>query len=281
MSVFISYGGEDASFASRLAQCLLDRKVPVWLDAMNIGVGKAISESIERGLEKSRYFCLILSDDALSSPWVAHEIELALNKEAASKGEFVILPVLSGDCEIPKAFENKLVALRRDGFDHVLSSIITIVKRTYNLSAGQISNDDITTSFGTDVVFYEKNIEITVDILSQDDNFDHSILTRVRFQGNEVVLREFRRHDEEGHPSRFINELVAACLKVPKIQNAVFFVGHSDATPVSVRLTAEDSGFELRVDILSKKLGVDDGLYTRVILADLLALHAEAQTRGD
>ncbi len=96
---FISYTHKDAEFAARLERDLKIRGLHVWRDQNEIAIGDSFSKGIQEGLKDSYTFALILSQEALSRPWVREELNAAYNLRLAE--ELKILPVLYKDCEIP------------------------------------------------------------------------------------------------------------------------------------------------------------------------------------
>lgn len=96
---FISYFSGDKDFVRRLEQSLHLHGVKIWRDDKEIEIGDSISGKIEEGLSQSYTFIIILSPEALERPWVREELRAAYALRLA--GEFIILPVLHRECDIP------------------------------------------------------------------------------------------------------------------------------------------------------------------------------------
>lgn len=109
-SIFLSHTGEDKPFARRLRDELLKRNVPnVWIDEAEIQIGNSLIRKIEKGIDESRYFGVILSPQAVEAEWVQRELEIAMTNEIKGE-EVIVLPLLFQDCDLPGFLRGKLYA---------------------------------------------------------------------------------------------------------------------------------------------------------------------------
>jgi tetratricopeptide (TPR) repeat protein len=95
--IFVSHSHIDNEFGTRLAQDLrrvLGDDGAVWYDVLGLHGGETWWEKIVEELTARDVFILVLSPDAMNSPWVRREIGIALNDNK------FILPVLYRDCNI-------------------------------------------------------------------------------------------------------------------------------------------------------------------------------------
>jgi hypothetical protein len=100
--IFISYSRSDVDFARRLSRDLVSRGGLVWMDEKEISVGDSISESVEKGLATVDFFCLVLSAQSVSRPWVQREYRTALNLQLAMSGNRPrILPLVIDNVDVP------------------------------------------------------------------------------------------------------------------------------------------------------------------------------------
>jgi formylglycine-generating enzyme len=97
--VFISHAHEDADFAHRLAADLGARGWHVWIAPGSILPGEMWVEAIDRGLEESGVFVLVLTPFAISSDWVKTETSVAIG--LAHKGKMRFIPAEVVSCEAP------------------------------------------------------------------------------------------------------------------------------------------------------------------------------------
>jgi hypothetical protein len=91
--VFLSYSRSEHAVATRLQSDLKVRGYEVWLDGTQLRAGddwlKQTAEAIDRTLEKGA-LVLLLSEAAISSPWVMREVRYALERKG------LVVPCLVG-----------------------------------------------------------------------------------------------------------------------------------------------------------------------------------------
>ncbi|WP_257169424.1 toll/interleukin-1 receptor domain-containing protein [Bradyrhizobium sp. SRS-191] len=93
--VFISHASEDkTAFVKPLADFLKEVGVAVWYDEFTLSVGDSLSRSIDRGLAKSRFGVVVLSEAFLGKRWPEYELRGLVAKEM--EADKVILPVWLG-----------------------------------------------------------------------------------------------------------------------------------------------------------------------------------------
>jgi hypothetical protein len=90
--VFISYSSADEAFAHKLYDALASFGVDTWFAPENMRGGRKINEQLEQAIDRSDKIVLLLSENSLKSPWVAHEIQWAVAREVES-GEQVLFPI--------------------------------------------------------------------------------------------------------------------------------------------------------------------------------------------
>ncbi|HHT9130910.1 MAG TPA: toll/interleukin-1 receptor domain-containing protein [Candidatus Tripitaka californicus] len=92
--VFLCHASEDKkSFVRPLAEALRKKGLRVWYDEFSLKLGNRLCESIEGGLNKSRYGVIVLSKDFFRKKWPREELNGLLSLES---GEKKILPVWHG-----------------------------------------------------------------------------------------------------------------------------------------------------------------------------------------
>ncbi len=97
-TVFISYVREDRPLVNLLAADLRRRKIKVWYD-LRLQVGENWSEKIDRAIQTSEGFILIMTELSVTSPYVLQELEAALRSRRP------VLPLLFRDCQPPLVIE--------------------------------------------------------------------------------------------------------------------------------------------------------------------------------
>ncbi len=92
---FFSYAREDSTFVLRLVKDLRTAGADVWLDQLDIGLGKHWDTEIENALRASPCHVTVLSPDAVASQDVRNEYSFALEEHKQ------VIPLLHRDCAIP------------------------------------------------------------------------------------------------------------------------------------------------------------------------------------
>jgi len=88
----LSHAHEDkAEMAKPLAQALAAKGLAVWYDEFSLRLGDSLRESIDRGLARSRYGVVILSQHFFEKHWPTQELNGLATREV--NGNKVILPV--------------------------------------------------------------------------------------------------------------------------------------------------------------------------------------------
>ena len=97
--VFISYAHQDAEFAHRLADDLRAHGWRAWIAPESIYPGEKWVDAINRGLEGSSVFVLVLTPSAIKSRWVQDETNAMIELEHEGLVRFV--PVEVERCDVP------------------------------------------------------------------------------------------------------------------------------------------------------------------------------------
>ena len=78
--IFISHSRADSQFARALSRALTRDGWNVVSDLMMMRVGARLTDELERALDSSSWYVVIVSDAALRSPWVNFELGAALGQ---------------------------------------------------------------------------------------------------------------------------------------------------------------------------------------------------------
>jgi len=93
MKVFISHSSQDHEFVLLLANKLRNDGFDVWIDEWELKVGDSIVDKINKGIESSSAFIIVVSGNSLDSNWVKKELSASLMRQLTSR-KIKILPVL-------------------------------------------------------------------------------------------------------------------------------------------------------------------------------------------
>jgi hypothetical protein len=95
-SVFISYSSQDEAIAQRLHADLQSKGVRCWLAPHDLTPGEVIVRGIDEAIRLHDKVVLLLSESAVTSHWVAYEVNLATTREAR-EGRTVLYPLRLDD----------------------------------------------------------------------------------------------------------------------------------------------------------------------------------------
>jgi len=92
--VFISHSTHDDPDVAALREALEGLGIPAWTDSRELAAGDALAPEIERAIEEARHFVVLLSPQAVSSPWVRREIAHALQVQKSREDGYRVIPIL-------------------------------------------------------------------------------------------------------------------------------------------------------------------------------------------
>ncbi|MCB9106872.1 MAG: toll/interleukin-1 receptor domain-containing protein [Anaerolineales bacterium] len=111
-SCFISYSSKDKEFAEQLYRDLRNAGVHCWFAPEDLKTGEVIRASIENSIRKYDKLLIILSENSLSSDWVASEVEAAQEEERKRHNRTILFPIRLDD-EIMDTDEAWAAEIRR------------------------------------------------------------------------------------------------------------------------------------------------------------------------
>ncbi len=97
--VFLSHSTEDSEFANLVANKLMEKGVRVWIAPDSIRVGEGWVSAIQRGLNESGVFILLVSPAAVESGWVEFETNAAIGFERS--GIMKLVPIIYKQANMP------------------------------------------------------------------------------------------------------------------------------------------------------------------------------------
>jgi hypothetical protein len=125
--VFISHASEDKNEVARpLAEALQALGLNVWYDELNLKIGDSLRAQIARGINRSRYAVIVLSESYFKKGWTKHELNGVMVR--AADGTQAILPIW-----------HKLTKSQVVEFDPGLSDLYAL--NTTDLTAEEIASE--------------------------------------------------------------------------------------------------------------------------------------------
>ena len=112
MNIFISYAGQDYSFAHKLAAGLHNVGIVVWMDDAGIAAGCRAPSGLRSAINESGAMVVLVSPQSLESQWVNFEIGAGLAQDRP------IIPILIEgvdiDQKLPEVFHGMPVVDARN-----------------------------------------------------------------------------------------------------------------------------------------------------------------------
>ncbi len=123
--VFISHAHQDYGWAQRLAGDLEAHGWRVWIAPDSIRPGEKWMDAINRGLDESGVFVLLLTEFAVASRWVRDETNAAI--EMQREGELRFLPLQFRPCRLPALWRVYQRIPFRASYDHGLNQLLVSI----------------------------------------------------------------------------------------------------------------------------------------------------------
>ena len=102
--VFLSYSSSDQESADLLFQQIRQSAASVFLDRVNMRQGEHILSAMRAQVAAADFLILLLSPEALESPWVKHDLEYAISTELRQRSVTVV-PFKVKPCRTPVYLE--------------------------------------------------------------------------------------------------------------------------------------------------------------------------------
>lgn len=92
--LFISHSSRDDEFVRNLREALADHGRDGWIDSREIRGGDLLLTDIEKAIDESSAYAVVVSTYALQSTWVGKELRYALKLQAErGKDKFPVIPL--------------------------------------------------------------------------------------------------------------------------------------------------------------------------------------------
>jgi hypothetical protein len=128
--VFLCHSSKDKEIVKRLARDLERLGIRPWFDLWEIGPGDSLIDKIGAGLNTSKVFCVLISQNSISSNWCNTELRDAIYR-ATETGNSNIIPLKCGDVSLPVFLRDKLYV---DMTRYSLKGLLYIASRIYGIT---------------------------------------------------------------------------------------------------------------------------------------------------
>jgi hypothetical protein len=131
--IFLSYSQKDSHTASQLVDALEKRGLRVWYDKGKLRIGDSFLRGIEKALEQSDYFILLLSPEYLKSQWTNFEMGVALTRKNH------IFPIFTQKLDpklLPPLFSTvRGISVADHSIEEIASMVSKKIKREYSTAS--------------------------------------------------------------------------------------------------------------------------------------------------
>ena len=124
--IFLSHANQDAGFAQQLADDLRRHDYDVWIAPDSIEPGEKWVDAIERGLETSGIFLLVMTSHAANSRWVKDESSYAIDLENKNEIRLITLDVAEG--KLPPMWRVRQHIPFRQDYDDGLRQLLAALR---------------------------------------------------------------------------------------------------------------------------------------------------------
>jgi len=92
--IFVSHASADDEFVAELRQRLEERGLAVWVDSRQLRGGDGLAREVEAAIAGAPQVVVVLSRDTVNSPWVAREVDKALEVQRERGDGYRVIPLL-------------------------------------------------------------------------------------------------------------------------------------------------------------------------------------------
>lgn len=256
--VYISYSHDDRGFVENLAEDLIRRRILVWWDEWEIGVGDSLIAKIESGISSSSYLAIVLSPNSVSSQWVREELNAGLIRQLRERRVFV-LPILIEDCEIPVFLQDKRYADFREDYTSGLVDLLTGIDPPDTRTHGESESFNYHHDHAIEWGFHKNNYLMRIFISSHSQEFPFSVLCIILLVANNKLSQRIRSLIDAGH--EWAADILFASFmrdELMKLEGTIYIEDELEAVQEGEVFDPETemgANFEIR----ARRLGPDQG----------------------
>ena len=125
--IFVSHSSKDAELAHRIAHDLKTNGYDIFITPDSIRPGEKWAPAIDRGLDESGLFLVLLTPNAIRSNWVRDETYIAI--EAANKNQMKVFLLDVEPCHVPGTWrQRQFVPFRGSDYQRNLDNLLLTLK---------------------------------------------------------------------------------------------------------------------------------------------------------
>jgi tetratricopeptide (TPR) repeat protein len=93
-TIFVSHSSKDDVLVKALGKSLEIQGFEPWIDSRRLAGGEKLELKIKQAIEQARAFIVVLSLNAINSPWILKEIKYALKVKKEQGEDYPVIPIL-------------------------------------------------------------------------------------------------------------------------------------------------------------------------------------------
>lgn len=256
--LFLSYSHKDSTFVNRLASKLVQSRVHIWMDKLEIRVGDTLLEKIQKAVRTSGQLGIILSKSSVRSKWCREEVNAGLTRQLKSR-KVIILPILIEECTIPPFLASRKYADFTKGFDIGFDELLKSLEATSETNSGRRKSPKFHTDYALHWGLHDGLllIEIVAVSFSEVDTF--SVVTKTQIHCNKIATRRFAEYAKKSLSEAFVAVILGSFADL--IDNNDAHVSHSDGNPLMLPIGLKDDQLGMKSELLMeiRRLGEPTG----------------------
>lgn len=229
--IFLSHAHQDAELAHKLAYDLEAHGYTVWIAPDSIRPGEKWAEAINRGLEESGLFILLLTPEAVASQWVKTETNIAI--ELNHEDEMHIYPLLVKACRLPALWRAYQQISFRTDYKSALTQLLATLK--LQIETALLPSHKLPTPVDPNCWIYPKTglemVRIPTGGFLYGDKNERMFLGEFWISSTPITNEAYKRFIDENPKYRIPNHWDENKRTFPmgKEQHPVVYVSFSDA----------------------------------------------------
>ena len=93
--------------------------------------------------------------------------------------------------------------------------------------------------------------------------------------GNDKALEQYKLYQNDGEAADFVKEVIRVCGHLPEMKSKKVVVGGKKPAKETLYFDNKEHGLAFRIDITSKKVGIDDGKFVVLHLGMLFRFYED------
>lgn len=274
MSVFISYSHCDSEIVEKIATYLVSRNIHIWIDKWQLNYGDSLIAKIQDAITESSVLLIMLSTESVKSEWCKKELTAGLVRELEEK-RVVTIPVLLEDCDIPLFLKDKYYADFRNDFDQTIKSLQDSLLKFTDITLNRVENENYLIDWGIDNGIRDDIFYFDIDSVSFEKGGEHSVLCTVHIIGNDKVSKLYKQAKIKNEEHIIVSELIIMLAEMDKRGNLRIRLVDNDPIRKSLVIIDDHHGYEFKMDIYTRRLGINNGFDILFDFGSILRLIGE------